>query len=101
MTRIDSIKRYVNEARLDRSIEKLTLVLIVVLIFLIFIAMQRSLWLDEAFSVNVSRKPLSRIVVDLSNDAHPPFYFFFLHFWIKLFGESELATRFSSFLFTF
>lgn len=51
----------------------------------------QSLWRDEAFSILASQRSLSWIVRNLSFE--PPVYYTLLHFWMKLFGQSEIATR--------
>ena len=56
----------------------------------------QSLWRDEAFSVLVAEKPIRFFFTNLGFE--PPFYYTLLHFWIKIFGESEIATRGLSFL---
>jgi len=55
----------------------------------------RSLWVDEAYSVTVARTPVAVIVQFLrgNHDTHPPLYYVLLHAWIHLFGESEIAVR--------
>lgn len=58
-----------------------------------------SIWLDEAYSVEISHKPLSTIVEETSKDVHPPLYYFALHYWIKLFGDSEFYARILSAVF--
>ena len=53
----------------------------------------KSLWIDEAFSVWVSQQPfgsLWRTTVDL--DFHPPLYYASLHAWLAL-GDGEVALR--------
>ncbi len=56
----------------------------------------QSVWRDEAFSILVAEKPISFFFGKLTFE--PPFYYVLLHFWIKLFGESEIAARSLSFL---
>lgn len=56
----------------------------------------QSLWRDEAFSILAAEKPLMEILPKLSFE--PPVYYILLHFWIKIFGESEIAARSLSFL---
>lgn len=51
----------------------------------------QSLWRDEAFSVLMAVRPVSFIVTHVSFE--PPLYYLLLHFWIKLFGTSEIALR--------
>lgn len=51
----------------------------------------QSLWRDEAFAILAAERSLSFIVSKL--EFEPPLYYSMLHFWIKLFGESEIATR--------
>lgn len=51
----------------------------------------QSLWRDEAFSILASEKPLSMIIPKLTFE--PPFYYVLLHYWMKIFGNSEIATR--------
>jgi hypothetical protein len=53
----------------------------------------KSLWIDEAFSVWVSGQPLAslwRTTVDL--DFHPPLYYALLHAWLAL-GDGEVVVR--------
>lgn len=50
----------------------------------------QSVWRDEAFSILFSeRSPLWLI----TRTFDPPLYYLFLHYWMKIFGESEIATR--------
>lgn len=51
----------------------------------------QSLWRDEAFSVLASQQSLPFIVTRLGFE--PPVYYTMLHFWIKLFGTTEVAVR--------
>jgi len=56
----------------------------------------QSLWRDEVYSVFMAAKPISYFVTHLSFE--PPFYYLLLHFWMKLFGMSEIAGRSLSFV---
>lgn len=54
----------------------------------------KSLWIDESFSVWVARQPLGtvwRLTADL--DLHPPLYYTLLHHWLAVGGDSEAAAR--------
>lgn len=56
----------------------------------------QSLWRDEAFSILAAQKSLSFIITKLGFE--PPVYYTLLHFWMKIFGSSEIATRSLSFI---
>jgi mannosyltransferase len=56
----------------------------------------QSFWRDEAFSVLIAEKPVSDFFGKLSFE--PPVYYLLLHFWMKIFGQSEIATRSLSFI---
>jgi mannosyltransferase len=51
------------------------------------------LWLDEALTVDIARLPLHSIPEALKHDGAPPLYYYLLHFWIALFGQSNDAVR--------
>ena len=51
----------------------------------------QSLWRDEAFSILAAERSIGFIVSRLGFE--PPVYYTMLHFWIRIFGESEIATR--------
>jgi hypothetical protein len=51
------------------------------------------MWLDEALTVNISRAPLHLIPRLLRDDGAPPLFYVLLHFWMKLFGTSDLGAR--------
>lgn len=59
----------------------------------------RVLWLDEAYSAVMARLPLTGVPQALRYDAGPPFYYWLLHGWRGVFGESEYALRGLSLLF--
>ena len=52
-----------------------------------------ALWLDEALTVDRARLPVSQIAGSVKHDGAPPLYYYLLHFWMRLFGQSDLATR--------
>lgn len=58
-----------------------------------------SLWVDEGFSVDISKHNISKIYLLTKRDVHPPFYYFVLHYWMGIWGDSESAVRTLSALF--
>lgn len=62
--------------------------------FLRFYAIgDKDLWLDEAFSVWMSRQPLPALFDWLVRiDQHPPLYYTLLHFWLA-FGDTAAQVR--------
>jgi hypothetical protein len=57
------------------------------------------LWLDEALTVDIARLPLHEIPNALKHDGAPPLFYYLLHFWMVLFGQSNSAVRALSGLF--
>ena len=56
-----------------------------------------SFWGDEAASIMSAERPVSTLWMELGRvDAVHGTYYLFLHFWIDLFGASELSVRFPS-----
>ncbi|HXF60616.1 MAG TPA: glycosyltransferase family 39 protein [Caldilineaceae bacterium] len=54
----------------------------------------KSLWMDEAFSVRAAQYPLPALWELLARiDHHPPLYYALLHGWMALFGDGEAAAR--------
>ncbi|HYJ47545.1 MAG TPA: glycosyltransferase family 39 protein [Pyrinomonadaceae bacterium] len=58
-----------------------------------------SIWLDEAFSIQFAHGSPSEIIEETAKDVHPPLYYFALHYWIELFGDTEFSSRLLSALF--
>ena len=77
----------------------MALVLIAVVVRLIGLSLD-SLWFDEVFSVRIARLGLREIISLAANDVHPPLYYLLLHFWTRLFGETESAVRMLSVVFS-
>lgn len=77
-------------------------ILIFLIIFSIFTRFlligEESLWLDEAWSIDLARKTkFPNIINYFFNEnwetPHPFFYFFILNIWITFFGTTEVALR--------
>ncbi|GEM_PF-4684076 len=54
------------------------------------------LWGDSAYSVFSANRSLAEIALDRLTDGHPPLYYYLLHFWVALAGNSEFSVRFLS-----
>ena len=59
----------------------------------------QSFWRDEAFSYLLAKKNIQEIIFLTAQDYNPPLYYLILHFWIKIFGSSEIAIRSLSLIF--
>jgi len=59
----------------------------------------QSLWRDEAFSYFLAKKNILEILTLSAKDFSPPLYHLILHFWINIFGGSEIALRSLSIIF--
>ena len=53
----------------------------------------KSVWWDEGLASWAARQPLADISLWTANDVHPPLYFWLLHFWRLLSGDSEFGLR--------
>jgi uncharacterized membrane protein len=51
------------------------------------------LWLDEAQSLAIARRPLSQLADALRHDGAPPLYYALLHVWARMVGDSTFAVR--------
>ncbi len=56
-------------------------------------------WRDEAFSYLLAKKNILEILSLTAKDFNPPLYYLVLHFWLKIFGPSEIAIRSLSLIF--
>jgi len=56
-------------------------------------------WRDEAFSYFMAKKNIFEMLFLTAKDFNPPLYYFILHFWMNIFGSSEIALRSLSLLF--
>ena len=59
----------------------------------------QSFWRDEAFSYFMAKKNIFEIIFLTAKDFNPPLYYFILHFWMNIFGGSEIALRSLSIIF--
>ena len=53
----------------------------------------RSVWWDEGWSVWVARQSPAEILYETGHDVHPPLYFWLLHSWREVSGDSEWGLR--------
>jgi len=93
-------QKHFREAKLSRLL-LVTLILVIALgtALRIYRLGSESIWLDEAFSIKIAHGSPSEIIEETGKDVHPPLYYFALHYWMKLFGETEFASRLLSALF--
>ncbi len=69
----------------------------------VFYLQARGVWYDEAFAILYASRSLEEIlagtltqVAGAAADVHPLFYYFSLHTWLQLAGDSIFAARFYS-----
>lgn len=59
----------------------------------------QSFWRDEAFTYFMAKKNVFEIIFLTAKDFNPPLYYLLLHYWMKIFGGSEIALRSLSMIF--
>ena len=74
------------------------IVILVLAIFLrIFLIGTHGIWLDEYYSLYFAEYNLQKLIQKVAAlDNHPPTYYILLHYWILLFGDSEVSLRMPS-----
>ncbi|MGB6059460.1 MAG: glycosyltransferase family 39 protein, partial [Microthrixaceae bacterium] len=78
--------------RADRLLTAVAAAAVVVGIVIRFLP-RSGLWLDEALSVNIANLPVGEITSALRHDGHPPLFYFLLHYWCAVFGDSDWSVR--------
>ena len=76
--------------------EKITLIILIGigLALRLFAIGQKSMWLDEAFSVWMAHQRLPELFGRLMQiDQHPPLYYLLLHLWQQIFGDLQGSVR--------
>jgi mannosyltransferase len=90
-------------ASIDRSWLVATVLLLSITLLALGLRLYRldnqSLWYDEGFSVYLAGMDIDEITSRTAADIQPPLYYYLLHGWIQLFGDSEWALRALSVLF--
>jgi mannosyltransferase len=76
-----------------RTAAAAVVVLVVAVGILLRFWTRSALWLDEALTVDIARLPLHSLHAALRQDGAPPLYYVLLHFWMKVFGSSDLGVR--------
>ncbi len=77
-------------------------VIMIVAVLLRCMFLHTDVWYDEACSWVTAKQSFPGGIIEnlLTRDLqHTPIYFFLLHFWMKMFGEGELAMRTLSVIF--
>jgi mannosyltransferase len=80
------------------TVALIALLIIAVSIRLIGIG-KESVWLDEAITLRQAEQPMAITIHFVANDSHFPLYVILMHFWVRLFGISEIAARMLSLVF--
>jgi len=76
-----------------RLVAAVAVVLVVAAGVLLRFWTRSGLWLDEALTVDIARLPLHQIPDALKHDGAPPLFYYLLHFWMQVFGQSNDAVR--------
>jgi uncharacterized membrane protein len=83
--------------RLDQARAGIGIALALAFVSRWLISGRNSYWLDELWSVEqYGLRPASGLAAMRADLVHPPLYPVVLHYWIRLFGDGEVATRFLS-----
>jgi len=53
----------------------------------------RGFWGDEAWTIGISKLPISEIIAITGQDFHPPFYYFLVHYLGQFAGWGEVTIR--------
>jgi len=85
----------------DRSLLILIAIMALAAFLRIFLIGNHGLWLDEVSSLGFAKNNLQELIqIVTAFDNHPPTYYILLHYWILMFGDSEVSLRIPSAIFS-
>lgn len=96
----ESMKIELNRSNIISIISFVVIMIVAVLLRCMFL--HTDVWYDEACSWFTAKQSFPGGIINnlLTRDLqHTPLYFFVLHFWMKIFGEGEVAMRTLSIIF--
>jgi mannosyltransferase len=97
LSRVPPLVMGVFASRQGRIVQRLELALVplslAALLLFVILGIDRSVWLDEAYSIFVSSHNFAGIAEQLRNDNNLPAYYYLLAIWMRVVGDSEVATR--------
>ncbi len=73
--------------------------ILILALVLRLVNLNQSLWLDEAVQAITAKASLTGIFQEITGDFHPPLFHLLMHFWVRIFGASEISLRMPSVLF--
>ena len=82
--------------QMNRGLQTVLLVIVFMVIAVLLRAPAigaKDIWLDEANTVRIAEDPAGFMISRLKLDSSPPLYYLTLHYWMKIFGQSETAVR--------
>lgn len=92
-----------NQEKIKKLLLNQYFLLAVLTVFALFIRLLNidkpsGLWYDEMLTYIVSSKTFPTGIIDtiLKQDFHMPLYYFYVHFWMKIFGTNDIVLRLSS-----
>jgi uncharacterized membrane protein len=59
----------------------------------------QSFWRDEGFTYLMAKLPILEILKTTAKDFNPPVYYILMHYWMMIFGSSEVSMRSVSLIF--
>lgn len=80
-------------ARSQASSTFLPLTLLLAAVLRFFRIGHQSLWADEGNTAAMAGRSLAEISARAAADIHPPLYYWLVHLWTRLVGDSEAALR--------
>ena len=83
-----------------QTILECLVLLVIAAVLRIWFVGKTDLGYDESFSLHITLQSLPDIVGLLSKGDNPPLWELMLHFWVKVFGISEVAIRSLSLIFS-
>ncbi len=89
----DDSRIYGGESGLLAVVLKALVLLVVAFAVVLRFWTRSDLWLDEALTVNIAHLPVSQIPAALRRDGAPPLFYVLLHYWMDIFGTSDMAVR--------
>lgn len=83
------------------SFKKTTLILIIIVLIAVLLRIvavlhTESFWFDEIISLKIAEKGIAASWQYLKWENNPPVHYWYLHYWLGLFGQNEFVARLSS-----